>query len=125
MNNRGSAKMNTKMNKRRHTPKEIAAKLDQAEQLIAEGKLQSEVARALGVSIMTYHRWRKAKGHENPDAGMPAITGNYNFLMPPDRQQGVEDLRVENARLRNLFTDLILEKVKLEEELRSFRNAKK
>jgi DNA invertase Pin-like site-specific DNA recombinase len=42
-----------------HPKAEIAAKLAQADDLATQGKLQSEIARALGVSVMTLHRWRK------------------------------------------------------------------
>jgi hypothetical protein len=45
--------------KRKHSNAEIAAKLAEAEGLATQGKLQSEIARALGVSVMTLHRWRK------------------------------------------------------------------
>jgi transposase-like protein len=47
------------MRKRKHPKAEIAVKLAQADDLAAQGKLQSEIARALGVSVMTLHRWRK------------------------------------------------------------------
>jgi len=39
--------------KKRHSKAEIATKLAQANGLVAQGKLQSEVARTLGVSVMT------------------------------------------------------------------------
>ena len=53
--------------RKRHSPAEIAAKLAQAEQLIAQGRRQQEVARSLGVSVMTFHRWRKAR-RQQPSA---------------------------------------------------------
>jgi transposase-like protein len=40
---------------------EIATKLAQANELATRGKLQSEIARTLNVSVMTLHRWRKAQ----------------------------------------------------------------
>ena len=46
--------------KKRHSRAEIATKLAQANKLATQGKLQSEIARAVGVSVMTLHRWRKA-----------------------------------------------------------------
>ena len=45
--------------KAKHSKAEIAAKLAQAGDLATQGKLQSEIARTLGVSVMTLHRWRK------------------------------------------------------------------
>src|ERR1700733_8696965 len=49
---------------RRYTALEIAAKLKEASGLAKEGKPQSDIAKSLGISVMTFHRWRKA--HENP-----------------------------------------------------------
>src|SRR5712691_5240354 len=46
--------------KKRHSKVEIATKLAQANGLATQGKLQSDIARTLGVSVMTLHRWRKA-----------------------------------------------------------------
>jgi len=46
--------------KRKHPKAEITALLAQADDLARQGKLQSEIARTLGVSVMTLHRWRKA-----------------------------------------------------------------
>jgi putative transposase len=47
--------------KKRHSRVEVATKLAQATDLATRGKLQSEIARTLGVSVMTLHRWRKAE----------------------------------------------------------------
>jgi transposase-like protein len=51
--------------KRKHSKAEIAAKLAEADDLVTQGKLQSEIARALGVSVMTLHRWRKRRSGSN------------------------------------------------------------
>jgi len=51
--------------KKRHSRVEIASKLAQANDLATQGKLQSEIARTLGVSVMTLHRWRKASATTN------------------------------------------------------------
>src|SRR4029450_10518248 len=56
--------------KKRHSRVEITTKLAQANDLAAQGKLQSEIARTLGVSVMTLHRWRKA-----PRRVQPALVG--------------------------------------------------
>jgi transposase-like protein len=50
----------TAMPKQKKSRAEIAKKLAQANRLARRGKLQSEIARTLGVSAMTLHRWRKA-----------------------------------------------------------------
>ena len=90
---------------KRHSRVEIATKLAQANGLAMRGKLQSEIARTLGVSVMTLHRWRKA---------LPAYEAGQ-----PDRTRGgrdrIAELQLENSRLRRLVTDLLLEKIRLEE----------
>jgi hypothetical protein len=55
--------------KGKHSKAEIAAKVAHADDLATEGKPQSEIARTLGVSVMTSHevrffaqRWRKRLG---------------------------------------------------------------
>jgi len=95
--------------KRRHSRAEIATKLAQANELATRGKLQSEIARTLGVSVMTLHRWRKAQPGAQPahETGEPGQTRGGG-----DR---IAELQLENSRLRRLVTDLLLEKIKLEE----------
>jgi transposase-like protein len=95
---------------KRHSKIEIAAKLAQASDLAKQGKLQSEIAGTLGVSVMTLHRWRKAQPGPQPayEAGQPHRTRGAR-----DR---IAELQLENSRLRRLVTDLLLEKVRLEEE---------
>src|SRR5260370_18024953 len=44
---------------KRHSAEEIITKLRQAEQLMAGGQSQAQACKGLGVSVMTYHRWRK------------------------------------------------------------------
>jgi len=99
--------------KKRHSRVEIASKLAQANGLVTQGKLQSEIARTLGVSVMTLHRWRKAQ--PGPQRGFVAIHGAGQ----PDRTPGgggrIAELQLENSRLRQLVTDLLLEKIKFEE----------
>jgi putative transposase len=95
--------------KKRHSRVEIAMKLAQANELATQGKLQSEIARTLDVSVMTLHRWRKAA-----PGPQPAHEGGQ-----PDRSRGERDqiteLQLENSRLRRLVTDLLLEKTEFEE----------
>jgi len=104
-------------NKKRHTEAEISAKLEEAQALVAQGKRQRDVARALGISVMTFHRWRKAQ-HERLQ-GLPAETApavdSSQYDSHPDRRQRIAELQLENSRLRRLVTDLLLEKIKLEE----------
>ena len=105
---------------RRHDTQEIAAKLAQADELAAKGKTQREISKALGVSVMTYHRWKKA-----PKSAMPTshhfhgdLEGMQPSLQDANSEGTIERLELENAQLRRLVTDLLLEKLKYEDELR-------
>ena len=99
---------------KRHSETEIATKLAQASDLAKQGKLQSEIARTLGVSVMTLHRWREVP--RNPQLSLMKT----HELTRSDRTRSVDDriaeLQLENSRLRRLLTDLLLEKIKIEEE---------
>ena len=96
--------------KKRHSKVEIASKLAQAHDLATQGK-------TLGVSVITLHRWRKAP--PGPQSEFVAI----QEAGQPDRRRGggdrIAELQLENSRLRRLVTDLLLEKIKLEEAVQS------
>jgi putative transposase len=99
--------------RKRHTRAEIATKLAQADALATQGRLQSDIARTLGVSVMTLHRWRQA-----PPGPQPALVAIHEASQP-DRTRGggdrIAELQLENARLRRLVTNILLEKITLEE----------
>jgi len=99
--------------KKRHSRVEIVSKLAQANDLATQGKLQSEIARTLGVR--TLHRWRKAPGSRPPLMATHEAE-HYRMRHGGDR---IAKLQLENARLRRLVTDLLLEKIKLEEAAQS------
>jgi hypothetical protein len=63
--------------------------------------------------MMTLHRWRKASHEPQPayETGEPGQTRGGG-----DR---IAELQLENSRLRRLVTDLLLEKIKLEEAAHS------
>jgi putative transposase len=103
----------------RHTPAEIAEKLHTAGEMVAQGKLNSVIAKSLGISIMTYHRWRKAQGASIRPPIQLADDGERTDILLKGEQMGqIRELQLENSRLRRLVTDLLLEKVKLEERMR-------
>jgi len=104
--------------RKRHSAPEITAKLHRADQMAADGMLQSAIARALGVSVMTYHRWRVGRP-ASEKGNSPERRESRTPNQPSEHEQATElkKLQLENSRLRRLVTDLLLEKVKLEEML--------
>jgi putative transposase len=89
------------MPQKRYRPEEIIAKLREAEVLLAQGKKVPDVVRALGVSEVTYYRWRKEYG------GLTVSQAKH-----------VKELERENARLRQAISDLTLDKMILKEAAR-------
>lgn len=82
----------------RYSPEEIIAKLREADVGLAQGKTVAEVVRQLGVTQVTYYRWRREFGG-----------------MRIDQAQRLKELERENARLRKAISDLTLDKIILEE----------
>jgi transcriptional regulator with XRE-family HTH domain len=108
---------------KRHSPQDIAAKLQQADDMAVKGKTQREISRALGISIMTYHRWRKqAPSPPSTEPMAPEVVQRPAETAGGDR---LTELRLENSRLRRLVTDLLLEKMTLEDQLRDQEEAKR
>jgi putative transposase len=101
--------------KKRYSRVEIATKLAKANDLARQGKLQSEIARTLGVSVMTLHRWRKA-----PPGPQPALVAT-----PEARDDRMAELQLENSRLRQLVTDLLLGKIKVKEVTHSQKRSRR
>ncbi|MGX1321715.1 putative transposase [Bradyrhizobium sp. USDA 377] len=112
---------------KRHASEEISAKLAQANELAAKGKTQREISKALGVSVMTYHRWKNMLKSSRSSAEAPreAIEGRSSAPGDAGSADKIKQLELENAQLRRLVTDMLLEKLKYEEELRSRREARR
>jgi putative transposase len=113
--------------KKRHTQAEIAAKLGEAAAYVAEGRTQREIAQSLGVSVMTFHRWRKAQP-QMLQSRVPVEPGPRRIipianLSEAQRRGRVADLQLENTRLRRLVTDLLLEKMRIEDDAERYRSA--
>jgi putative transposase len=96
--------------KRRHSHAEIAAKLAQADIMSQEGRTQGDIARSLEVSVMTFHRWRKAHRQR------ASVPSTQETAPGRNHRERIAELQLENSRLRRLVTDLLLEKIKLAEE---------
>ena len=86
------------MSRKRHTPEEIVTKLRQVEVLTAQGRPIAEAVRSIGVTEVTYYRWRQEYG---------GLKGN--------QVKRLKELERENARLRRAVSDLTLEKLILRE----------
>ena len=86
------------MKRRRHSPEQVIRKLREADRLLGEGKTIPEVARALEISENTYHRWQRQFG------GMKA-----------DDAKRLRELEKENARLKRIVADQVLENQALKE----------
>jgi putative transposase len=106
--------------RKRHTINEIASKLREAEKLSAHGRTQREIANALGVTVMTLYRWRKTDSSiMRPETG-GAIASSERIAAVDESEaihaDRVAELKFENSCLRKLVTDLLLEKMRLEDE---------
>jgi transposase-like protein len=86
------------MGRKRYTPEEVVTKLRQADVLIAQGRTVADAIRSIGVTEVTYYRWRNEYG---------GLSG--------DQVKRLKELEVENARLRRAVSDLTLDKLILAE----------
>jgi transposase len=101
---------------KRHTKIEIEAKLQEAHALAAQGRSNTAIARALNVSVMTLHRWRKASA---PRHGIDPLDRRGDIgRRGPAEEPPMPALRLENERLRRLVTDLLLKLGELEGRFR-------
>ena len=111
---------------RHHSAHEISAKLRQAEQMMARGQSQAQVCKTLGVSVMTFHRWRKRRLLQNTGQALPPEIGLQSVAEAlasghARNDHQVDELRSQNERLKRIVADLLLEKAHLEEQLEFLR----
>ncbi len=86
------------MGRKRYKPEEIVAKLRQVDVLTTQGQSVAEAIRSIGVTDVTYYRWRQEYGG-----------------LKSDQVKRLKELEQENARLRKAVSDLTLEKLVLKE----------
>jgi len=86
------------MPRKRHKPEEIVAKLRQVDVLTAQGQAVADAIRTIGVTEVTYYRWKQ----------------EYDGLKT-DQVKRLKDLEQENAQLRRAVSDLTLDKLILAE----------
>jgi transposase-like protein len=89
------------MGRKRHKPEEIVAKLRQVEVLTSQGQSMAEAIRSIGVTEVTYYRWRQEFGG-----------------LKSDQVKRLKALEAENSRLRRAVSDLTLDKLILQEASR-------
>ncbi len=89
------------MPKKRYTPEEIVAKLRQVDVLASQGQNIADANRQIGVSEVTYYRWRQEYGG-----------------LKTEQVKRLKELETENTRLRRAVSDLTLDKLILQEAAR-------
>ena len=86
------------MPSKKHKPEEIICKLRDVEIVLAQGASSAEACQRIAVSEQTYYRWRKEYG------GLKTV-----------QARRMKDLEKENQRLWRAISDLILNKLILQE----------
>ena len=76
------------MPRKRHKPEEIVAKLRQVDVLVSQGQNVADAVRSIGVTEVTYYRWRREYG------GLKA-----------DQVKRLKELETENAGLRRVVAE--------------------
>lgn len=86
------------MPRKRHTAEQIITMLREAEVRQAQGSSILEVCKQLGITDQTYYRWRKEYGG-----------------LKVDQAKRLKDLERENARLKKVVADQVLDNAILRE----------
>src|SRR5262245_7982451 len=86
------------MAEKHYKPEEIVAKLGQADVLTSQGQNIVDAIRKIGVSEVTYYRWRREFGG-----------------LKTEQVKRLKDLESENTRLRKAVSELTLDKLILQE----------
>ncbi len=86
------------MAKKGYKPEQVINKLREAEILLSQGATVGEVCRKIGITDVTYYRWRREYGG-----------------MTVDQARRLKELEQENSRLKKLIADLSLDNAILKE----------
>ena len=89
------------MVKKGFTPEQVISKLREAEVLLSQGATLSIILKKIGVSDITYYRWRREYGG-----------------MRVDQAHRLKQLEQENTRLKKLVANLSLDNEILKEASR-------
>src|ERR1700681_2531720 len=88
----------TVMPRKIHKAEEIVSKLRQVDVLMSQGTAVADAVRSIGVTQVTYYRWRREYGG-----------------LQMDQVKRMKGLELENQRLRKAVSDLTLDKLILAE----------
>ena len=80
------------MKRKRHSAEQIVKHLRDADQMIGEGKTVAQVCKKLGVTEVTYYRWRRE---------YDGATRN--------QVKRLKELEKENSQLKRLLADQVVE----------------
>ena len=86
------------MSRKRYSSEQIIRILRKADVLIGQGKGVAEMCREVGISDVTYYKWRKEYGGMNVS-----------------QAHRLKELEKENARLKRAVADLTLDKLILKD----------
>jgi putative transposase len=86
------------MARKRYKAEEIVSKLRQVDVLVSQETKVPDAVRSIGVTDVTYYRWRREYGG-----------------LQMDQVKRMKDLELENQRLRKAVSDLTLDKLILAE----------
>ena len=89
------------MAKKGYTPEQIISKLREAEVLFSQGATLSTVLKKIGISDVTYYRWRREYGG-----------------LEIDQAKRLKELEKENQRLKKLVAEQALDNAILKEAAR-------
>jgi putative transposase len=81
-----------------YKPEEIVAKLRQVDVLVSQGASMADAIRQIGVSEVTFYRWRQEFGG-----------------LKIEQVKRLKELELENSRLRKVVSDLTPDKLILTE----------
>ena len=83
---------------KKHSPEQVVNLLRQIEVAVANGKTTSLACKEAGITDQTYYRWRKEYGG-----------------LQVDQARRLKELEQENAKLKRIVANLILEKLVLKD----------
>ncbi|NNN16635.1 MAG: transposase [Acidimicrobiaceae bacterium] len=86
------------MKSKRHTPEQVIRKLAEGDKMLNEGSSVAEVARSLGVTETTWHRWKN----------------QYGGMKTNDAKK-LKELEMVNRKLKTIVADQALDILMLKE----------